>query len=339
MKQKIEQPYVCIACGYNTDSKGAMRRHFGIGNDRKKPCPKIANDIELTPEIKEYILANRIYRIPAPPPPATTINYNTQINNYVNGIDACQQLAHLMTHNDQTLIDLEDKVIAMHAKQIESYTTKTHTPQTLAILTLVEAVDKICKVQNKDCSDYSIMYDELLDGVKILEAGVWEEMSRDRGVQRMIEIIKSSLWDHYEAALLRSIQNEKDLRARQILGDDLIEYFKFLAAFDLKPRCCGEYKDKDDVKDDASNDEVVFDEDYLPGILTKTCKTFATKFFMLRTSPDHKPLTSSEIKDIRSKVRKALERNTVVNTKILKQLLKDSLKRNKEFRCSLLAAA
>ena len=55
-----KEPYACICCGYTTHLKNDMKRHLYIG---KKPCPKILNDIELTDEIKDYILTNRVYHI------------------------------------------------------------------------------------------------------------------------------------------------------------------------------------------------------------------------------------------------------------------------------------
>jgi hypothetical protein len=55
---KIE--YVCIRCNYKTNKKSNIKNHF----DRKIDCPATENDIELTDEIKKYILKNRFYRIP-----------------------------------------------------------------------------------------------------------------------------------------------------------------------------------------------------------------------------------------------------------------------------------
>ena len=54
----MKPPYKCPCCGYETEKKSAIIKHF---YNLKKLCPKLLNDIELTDEIKEYILANRIY--------------------------------------------------------------------------------------------------------------------------------------------------------------------------------------------------------------------------------------------------------------------------------------
>lgn len=67
-------PYKCPRCSYTTTQKGDMRKHlFSL----QKPCPAIDNDIEVTEEVKEYILMNRIYRSEK----QTTHVERTQTNN------------------------------------------------------------------------------------------------------------------------------------------------------------------------------------------------------------------------------------------------------------------
>ena len=57
----ISQPYTCCRCGYKTSEKYRMNNHL---YKKIKSCPAIENNIELTNEIKEFILNNRIYKIP-----------------------------------------------------------------------------------------------------------------------------------------------------------------------------------------------------------------------------------------------------------------------------------
>jgi hypothetical protein len=52
------QAYTCVRCGYNTLRKSSMLDHLV---HRKKPCPTLRADIELTAEIKQHILDNRVY--------------------------------------------------------------------------------------------------------------------------------------------------------------------------------------------------------------------------------------------------------------------------------------
>jgi hypothetical protein len=55
--------YTCIRCDYKTDEKRNMKRHL---YEKNKPCQSKKNKIELTDEIKEEIMNNRIYHIPKP---------------------------------------------------------------------------------------------------------------------------------------------------------------------------------------------------------------------------------------------------------------------------------
>ena len=56
-------PYTCIRCGYATNEKYRMNDHFF---KKKKICQAIKNDIELTLEVKNKILLDRVYRITKP---------------------------------------------------------------------------------------------------------------------------------------------------------------------------------------------------------------------------------------------------------------------------------
>lgn len=52
--------YECPRCGYSTQRKLAMKKHL---YELKKDCPGQRHKIDLTPEIKEEILRDRVYQI------------------------------------------------------------------------------------------------------------------------------------------------------------------------------------------------------------------------------------------------------------------------------------
>lgn len=61
MISNIKPNYTCPRCNYQTKLKGDIRRHlYGV----KKECPELNNPIELTDEIKQFIIKNRVYKIP-----------------------------------------------------------------------------------------------------------------------------------------------------------------------------------------------------------------------------------------------------------------------------------
>lgn len=91
MPRKPKLPYTCPACGYETIQKNDMNKHF---YKVLKPCPKQLNNIDLTDDIKEFVLANRIYH---PPKNETlsltqTINVNNTVVNYIDDVDTLRLL-------------------------------------------------------------------------------------------------------------------------------------------------------------------------------------------------------------------------------------------------------
>ena len=61
----MRDPYTCPRCGLTTHHKTNIKKHF---YENKKPCPASRNKIELTEEVKNYILENRIYHAFIPDP-------------------------------------------------------------------------------------------------------------------------------------------------------------------------------------------------------------------------------------------------------------------------------
>lgn len=53
-----KHPYTCPRCDFNTSKKSNMHTHlYGL----KKVCPGIKSMVELTDDIKQHILDNRVY--------------------------------------------------------------------------------------------------------------------------------------------------------------------------------------------------------------------------------------------------------------------------------------
>ena len=59
MPRRTQIPYACPCCGYSTPKKSHMHRHLYEVN---KPCPQTFADVELTDEVKQRILINRVYK-------------------------------------------------------------------------------------------------------------------------------------------------------------------------------------------------------------------------------------------------------------------------------------
>lgn len=68
-------PYSCPRCGYKIKHRRCMSDHLF---KKKKPCPATLNEIELTDFIKNYILDNRVYKIPKITTPKIIILKNNE---------------------------------------------------------------------------------------------------------------------------------------------------------------------------------------------------------------------------------------------------------------------
>ena len=60
----MKPPYTCCRCGYETRRKDHMEKHL---YKLFTQCPGATQDIELTDEIKEAIVKNRVYHPPPKP--------------------------------------------------------------------------------------------------------------------------------------------------------------------------------------------------------------------------------------------------------------------------------
>lgn len=63
VRPTIDVPFTCPRCDYKTKIGRDIKLHF----NRKLQCPKI-QDINLTPEIKNMVIQDRVYHIPVTPP-------------------------------------------------------------------------------------------------------------------------------------------------------------------------------------------------------------------------------------------------------------------------------
>lgn len=58
--KKKQVPYTCPRCNYNSDRRCDMVYHLFTA---KRICPGVVRDMELTEEIKNSIIRNRIYHV------------------------------------------------------------------------------------------------------------------------------------------------------------------------------------------------------------------------------------------------------------------------------------
>lgn len=205
---------------------------------RQKPCQAEEHNIELTDEIKNQILENRIYHMPQPKTFATNFIQNQQVINYIASIDAIEKLTKYTDYKKIELLTfdqtIEDKFMAK-AKRLENDEYRYGFE-----LTKDDLFDVIDQVSNayrfKTFQDLNIYYDTKVNKLKIFD-GEWEEMLTNRGIRKIIEAIQSHYWNEYECYLLKKIYTPGDVYRAQKFREQIEEYYRFIGSFDIDPYC------------------------------------------------------------------------------------------------------
>jgi hypothetical protein len=163
---------------------------------RKKPCPTVKNDIELTPEIKQHILDYRVYHIKKEVHAYKTLNQ--QINNYniivnaVNNMDVKRKVDMLTHYTETPLKSLEESVIEKSGEFVENGGRED------AFMDMVEFV-----LERHNISDYNLFYQKRKDTFSMYDGLDWADIYGPKIVQIVLLILQNNIWDDYELALVR----------------------------------------------------------------------------------------------------------------------------------------
>jgi hypothetical protein len=249
-----KEPYMCISCGYNTPKKSHMVFHL---YKLKKQCPGTVNNIELTDEIKDEIIKNRVYHMPTKTPQQiiiNTINYNNTINNLITNMDTVDKLTKFINCNNNELIDLDTKLYDKYTKNILCL-EQNKPNQDISKNDILNMVCQICELVDDNFIDFNIIYDEKFDRIKMYDSsGVWEESILNVGIKNLLLKIQEYYFDAYERYLIRKIRTGPINGPRQsIMIEHLEEYYRFIGCFDIDPF----------VKNDINDTEILYrtDED------------------------------------------------------------------------------
>jgi hypothetical protein len=94
----VRDDYTCPRCGYQTRKRFCMNRHL---YELSKVCPGQRNNIELTDEVKQHILNNRVYN---PSSSSIQIAYfkPENVSGVISGKVVLQPLQNISTLNPKT---------------------------------------------------------------------------------------------------------------------------------------------------------------------------------------------------------------------------------------------
>lgn len=277
----------------------------------------------LTDEIKEIILANRLYHIPKRPKaksPNTiinqTVNNYNQMNNFLNtNMPVMERLNHYLNHKNVDMVDFIDKVEDAYGSEIQTMNDDTDQVNldSSDILTMINA---LCKSSDKSCEDMNIVYDECANNINIYNDGRWKETGVEKGLVHIIELLKEAYLDKYECHLLRRIY-QGPLRNRKEAEEILFEYYQFIACFGLVPYI--REKSDDDILNNGRRRSYDVEERY-----TETFNAIKDK------------LTRGEKTLLRNKVHRILKNAAKNNIKELNRRIMDLCGVDEEFKTKVM---
>lgn len=272
-------PYCCPACGYETRLKWHMQEHL---YRRKQPCPQMNSRIELTDEIKEFIIKNRVWiapstaeppAIPSQPSANTTVTNNTIhnyniITNFIGGIPSMDKIKCYLDHTNTKMIGLDDRVTSSFVKQVR----RLETDPPSFIMKENDFLESINGAStNAHVKNMNIIFNKKDKKISIYTTK-WKTYLPDMAVKMILTSIQENYFDTYECYLIRKLHDNDindRLLARVPLEELLIEYYTFIAYFDLTPFIKEKtntdilnatFGESDDTKSSGSNDEPA-DED------------------------------------------------------------------------------
>lgn len=307
-KRHVRKKYTCPRCLYETSNKTNIMFHF---YKLKKPCPDYENVSELTEEIKQHVLANRIYKVPIKPKPDQVIKqkiiYNNTMNNFVNSIDIFNKLDKLLKHQGKNLITFNSHV----EKSLDPFVKQLKKGEDIQLSRddILEIIDTVCKVtcngSSKALETFNILYDAEVKKLKMYDDGGWKDLVIKRGITTMIKTIKRVYLDDYERYLLRRIHKLCECRERQYLNNLLNEYYKFLGVFNVDPVVM-DNRDRNILYDMSS------DEFFNASGTCDLCDKYSEKYRLIRDT-----IAQKEINQMQKQIIDILKQNSKHNIESL----------------------
>ena len=323
----LKPDYECPRCGYKSRQKKHMRQHLYT---LKKDCPEVRQNITLTEDIKEHVLANRRYVPPTPQNPLVNIvnNINTHntIANYVNKIDVKENLTKYLDFKDLELQTFETKLEDKYAAKVRRLERNGYKRGfVLEAKDLMNLIDEISSIQRDDATfeDMNVIFNNKYQKLQIYSDGIWDEYLVDNGLTRIIEIVKAYYLDTYEIYLIRRIKDGTMTTAH------LKSYYKFIACFRTKPVIKG----LADNKILYNPNDPAYDQE--PAFHDIAAHSLADRFYPMYQQIND-DLRRVEIADMKRKVVEIIKRNSTRNIDEFNKKIVDLIRMDDGFKSSLL---
>lgn len=250
--------YQCPRCGYKTNQKNMMRRHL---YQLKKQCPGTVSTIDLDDDIKQHVLANRIWHLSRDrheheKQPLTihqTINNYNTMNNLVTRLDDLTKLMAYTQYNNTPLVNFSDEVEQTYEKRrrcMDGFKSKNIFLENSLFF---DAIDDVTSIT--DLAQLNILYEDVAQKLKIYDDNEWRTVLFDKGITEIIERIKDHYLDVYERYLIRLYYDSTTNSAKKTyIKEHLQTYYRFIACYDLMPYVHD--KTDDEVTHVTDNDDI-----------------------------------------------------------------------------------
>ena len=312
-------PYTCPRCEYKTRLRNDMRRHL---YNSKKICPGIKLNIELTTQIKDHILDNRVYNIKHEQSRASDITVN--LNNSVLEMTAQAKLNNLVQYENLAPINFGDQIEQKLSRKIQKLDDRSwQWGFKLDQTNLLELIDELVHLNDHtELDNLNILYDAKLHKIYIYHDDEWLCRLFDQGLNEIVNIIRNYFLVSYEYFMLYKIFVDR-MNINAIDYNNfklqLNEYYKFLLAFDLYPSCRGH-----------KNTEIV-------GRFNHDNEYHISEYCMNRYNGEKEALKTSEKNKLRKSVADIIKGNHVHNIKILNKHIINLAINDEMFKTKLLS--
>jgi hypothetical protein len=193
--------------------------------------------VELTDEVKEFILKNRIYKPPVSPIASNItqiIQYN-QVNNYVNQLNIKEKAEAVLEHRGIPPLCVFKKIEGelkrehkfMERKGIDFYLDDLES--------FADIVERVCVCQT--LSEISVLYTPKTDQLHIFGDKSWNSMPIKDGTVRVMSLLNDIFFYHYERYLILQMMHRDASNPirKTFIMEKLGKLYNILVTFDLLP--------------------------------------------------------------------------------------------------------
>lgn len=255
-----KKAYECPRCSYKSKTRHGMKLHLV---NRKNLCPCTKYNLELTPEVIEFVLKNRIYNVLKKTEPKNAklsndssnvskiihntlhnshilTNNNTTIQYFITTLDPVKKMEYhhefINNKNPQSIEDLisdryeEERNDMLDGRGNYLYSFNDLTNMISEVSRMKDMSEfKDCVLIDKKGSDQIICYNES-NSIK----PEWEKLEGCDAAKFLVKIVQDQFLKNYECYIIRKIENSS-MNEKCLLIEHLEIYYEFISIFDLHP--------------------------------------------------------------------------------------------------------